>query len=61
MSSAESHLGFLNSIVRREERSCEGELCCLGHRRIVGTLCLLDLSQTGPLYERVSEAFCCSL
>ena len=40
VSSAVSHLGLLNSVVRSAERLCAGELCCLGHRRKVGTLCL---------------------
>ena len=30
----------LNSAVRSAERLCEGDLCCLGHRRIVSVLCL---------------------
>ena len=38
---AESHLGLLDSIFRREERLCEGELCSLAHRRKVSALCLL--------------------
>ena len=33
--------GLLDSIVHSVERLCEGELCCLGHRRKVGALCLL--------------------
>ena len=41
MSSAESHLGLLDSIVRSAERLCQGELCCLGHRRKISALCLL--------------------
>ena len=41
MSSAESHLNLLDSVVRSAERLCEGELCSLGHRRKVSTLCLL--------------------
>ena len=41
MSSAESHLGLLDSIVRSAERSCEGVFCCLGHRRKVSALCFL--------------------
>ena len=35
MSSAESYLGFLDSVVRSAERLCDGKLCCLGHRRKV--------------------------
>ena len=35
VSSAESHLGLLDSIVRSTERLCEGELCYLGDRRKV--------------------------
>ena len=34
-------LGLIDSIVRSDERLCEGELCCLGHRRKVSALCLL--------------------
>ena len=41
MSSTESHLSLLDSIVRCAERLCESELCCLGRRRKVSTLCLL--------------------
>ena len=50
MSSAEFHLGLLDSIVRSEQKLCEGELCCLGHRRKVGALCLLH-----NIYERVNH------
>ena len=32
---------LLDSIVRSAEELCEGELCCLGHRRKVSALCLL--------------------
>ena len=42
----ESHLGLLESIVRSAERlweASEGELCRLGHRRKVSTLCLLSI------------------
>ena len=36
MSSAESHLRLLDSVVRSAEMLCEGELCCLGtERRLV--------------------------
>ena len=31
--SAESHLSFLDSVVRNAEELCEGELCCLGTRK----------------------------
>ena len=41
MSSAESHLGLLDCIVRAAERLWEGELCCLGHRRKGIAMCLL--------------------
>ena len=41
MSFTESHLGLLDRIFRSAERLCEGELCCLGHRRKVSALCLL--------------------
>ena len=47
MSSTESHLGLLDSIVRSAERLCEDELCCLGHRK-VSALCLLY-----KIYHRV--------
>ena len=33
ISSAESHLGLPDSVVRIEEKLCEGELCCLKHKR----------------------------
>ena len=32
-SSAKSHLGLLNSVVRSAERLCEGELCCFGSQK----------------------------
>ena len=41
MSSVESHLGLLDSIVCSAERWCEGELCNLAHRRKIGGLSLL--------------------
>ena len=41
MSSAESYLNLLNSVVRSAERLGEGILCCLGHRRKVSALWLL--------------------
>ena len=41
MSSAESHLSLLDSVIGSAKRLCAGELCCLGHRREVSTLCLL--------------------
>ena len=50
MSSAESHLGLLNSIVRSAERLCESKLCCLGHRRKVTALCLVC-----KIYHRVNH------
>ena len=34
-SSGESYLGLLDSIIRSAQRWCDGELCCLGHRRKV--------------------------
>ena len=40
MSSAEAHLSLLDSIVCSVERVCEGEICCLGHRKD-SALCLL--------------------
>ena len=50
ISSAEFHLGLLDSIVRNAERLCEGELCCVGHKRYVGVLCLLY-----DIYHRVDH------
>ena len=41
ISSAESHLGLLDSAVRNAERLCEGGLCCLQHRKKVSDLCLI--------------------
>ena len=41
MSSADSHLIWLESVVRSAERLCEGDLCYLGHRKKVSVLCLL--------------------
>ena len=49
MSSAVSHLGLLETVVRCPEM-CEGELCCLGHRRKASTLCLLY-----NIYHRVDH------
>ena len=46
MSSAKSHLGSLDNIVRSAEKLCEGELCYLGHRMKVSALCL-----THPMNE----------
>ena len=40
MSSAEFHLSLLDRVVCSAKRLCEGELCCLGHRK-VSALCLL--------------------
>ena len=50
MPSAESHLGLLDSIVRSSERLCEGELCCLRHRRKVSALRLHN-----KIYYRVGR------
>ena len=41
MSSAESYLGLRGSIICSGERLCEGDLCYLGHRMKVSTLCFL--------------------
>ena len=49
MSSAESHLGLLNSVNRCVERLCEGELACLRHTKI-SALCL-----TYKIYHRVNR------
>ena len=40
MSSAESPLRLLDSVVRIAERLCEGELCYLGHRKSALVLAL---------------------
>ena len=50
MSSAESRLGSLDSIVRSVKRFCKGELCCLRHRRRVSALCWLY-----KIYHRVDN------
>ena len=50
LSSTESHLGLLNSIVRSTERSLEGELCYLGKRRKVSASRLLY-----EVYHRVDR------
>ena len=50
MSSAESHLDFLDSIVRRAERLCQSELCSLALRRKVSALVLLY-----KIYHRVNH------
>ena len=34
----ETHLGLVDSVVHSAERLCEGELCCLGYRRIKGSV-----------------------
>ena len=41
MSSAESHLGLLDSMDHNAERLYDDELCCLGHRKKASALCLL--------------------
>ena len=41
LSSAESHLGLLDRVVRSAKRLSERELCCLRHRRKDNALCLL--------------------
>ena len=50
MSSTESHLCTLDSIVLSAERFSEDELRCLGHRRKVGALYLLF-----KIYNRVDH------
>ena len=50
MSSAESHLGLLGSVVRGAEMLSEAELYCLSHRRNASALCLLYKS-----YHRVDH------
>ena len=42
-SSAESHLGLLDSIVRNAERLCEGGHCCFRHRWEGSTLCVCSI------------------
>ena len=41
MSSAESHLSLLDSTVRSEVELCEGDICCMQHRRQISTFCLV--------------------
>ena len=50
MSSVESHLRLLDSIVRSSQcwKVCEGELCCLARRRKISALCFLY-----TIYQRV--------
>ena len=58
ISSAESHLGLLDSIVCSAERLCDDELCCLGHRKKVRVLCLLCRiyhSVDQPMNEHLSH------
>ena len=43
--SAESYLGL-----RSAERLCEGELCCVGHRRKISLLCLFH-----EIYHRANH------
>ena len=50
MSSAVSHLRLLDIVVISAERLCEGEYCCLGHRRKVSALSLLY-----EIYHRVNH------
>ena len=50
MPSAEFYLGLLDSIVRSEERLCDGQNCCLGYRRKCSVLCLLH-----KIYYRVDH------
>ena len=50
MSPAESHWNLLERIVRSAKRLCEGELCCLVHRKKVSALCLLY-----KVYHRVEH------
>ena len=50
MSSEESHLGFLDSMVHSAERLCEGELCSLAGRKKVSALCFLY-----KIYHRVDH------
>ena len=50
MTSGESYLGLLDSVIRSTARLCEGERCCLGQKRKVGALCLLC-----KIYHRVNH------
>ena len=54
MSSAESHLDLLDSVVRTAERLCEGEDCFLGHKRKVGQCLVLTRYD---IYHRVCHPF----
>ena len=42
--------GLLDSVGHSTERLCEGDICCLGHRRKVSALCSLY-----KLYHRVDH------
>ena len=61
MSSAESHLSLLDRVVRSAERSYEGEICCLGHRRkpvpCVFSIGFITVRTTLCV---VSGSFCCN-
>ena len=43
-------MGLLDSIVRSAERLCEGDVCCLEHRRKISALCLFC-----EIYHRVDH------
>ena len=51
MSSAESHLNLLDSVVRSAAKLCKDELCCLGRRKKVNALCLFY-----KIYHRVDNS-----
>ena len=51
ISSAESHLGLLDSVVRSAE-TCDLEYCCLEHRRKVLALLGLVFAIQSPIYLR---------
>ena len=54
MSSAESYLGLLDSIVRSLERSCEGDVCCWRYRRKVSAL-LPCVNLLYKIYHRIDH------
>ena len=54
MSSAGSHLGLLDRVIRSAERWYESELCCLGNRRNDSAFCLfykIHHIEDHPLHE----------
>ena len=54
MSSVESHFDVMDSAVCSAERLCEGELCCLDHRRKVNAwylLCKIYHEMEHPMHK----------